>query len=347
MQQRQLGNTGIAVSELGLGCQSLGGGLYHGGRRAALDLVAAAADSGITFFDTSDHYTLGRSEEYLGAALRGRRQQVVIATKVGTTYSRVARAALTLRPAVRLFAGALRPFKLALHQARASRRNCDFSANYIRAACEASLRRLGTDYVDLLQLHKPPAALLANDELRRALETLRRDGKVRALGVAVDTHEEALLVLRNSDFRVLQLTINLLDQQPVATVLPLAQAGGVGIIARNPRAQGHLTDALSDIAAETYARNEGEVRQRTQQARAYMFLTESGRTLAQAALRFVLQLSGVSTVAPRMFNREHLPEILRTLEAPPLTAVELRRIGEVAVAAGTLAPRHRYRSTSL
>ncbi len=345
MQQRQLGRTGIAVSVLGLGCQSIGGGLYHGGRRQALNLVGAAADAGINFFDTSDHYSLGRSEEYLGAALRGRRQQLVLATKIGTTYSRFARAALTLRPGLRLFAGALRPFKLSLHHARASRRSCDFSATYVRAACEASLRRLRTDYLDLLQLHKPPAALLASDELRNALEDLRRAGKVRAVGVAVDTHEDALLALENEYFQVVQVTINLLDQQAVGTVLPLALARGVGIIARNPRAQGHLTDALSDIAAETYARNELEVQQRTHQALEFQFLTESGRTLAQAALQYVLQLPGVSVVAPRLFNSAQLPEVLRALTAPPLTTAELQRIALIAATTGNVIPTSRYRSS--
>lgn len=346
MQQRQLGNTGIAVSELGLGCQSLGGGLYHGGRRQALDLVTAAADAGIRFFDTSDHYSLGRSEEYLGAALRGRRHQVVIASKLGTTYSRFARAALTLRPAVRVFAGVLRPFKLAFHHARASRRHYDFSAAYVRRACEASLRRLRTDHLDLLQLHKPPAALLSSEELRNVLAALRREGKVRAVGVAVDAHEEALPVLEDSAFQVVQLTINLLDQQAITTVLPLAKQRGVGIIVRNPRAQGHLTDALTDIAAETYARNESEVRQRTQRARAFEFLAQSGRTLTQAALQYVLQLPGVSVVAPRLVNADQLPEVLRALTAPVLTPAELQRIAMFGAAAANATPIHRYRSTS-
>jgi aryl-alcohol dehydrogenase-like predicted oxidoreductase len=204
-----------------------------------------------------------------------------------------------------------------------------------------------TDYLDLLQLHKPPLTALSSDELRKALELLRRDGKVRALGVAVDTHEEALPVLENSDFQVVQLTINLLDQQPITTVLPLAQARGVGIIARNPRAQGHLTEALSDIAAETYARNEREVQQRTDHALAFQFLAESGKkTLAQAALQFVLQLPGVSVVAPRIFNRAQLPEVLQTLGRPPLTSAELQRIAMVATTNGNVTPRYFYRASN-
>jgi aryl-alcohol dehydrogenase-like predicted oxidoreductase len=343
MQKRTLGNTGITVSELGFGCQSLGGGLYHGGRRQALALVQSAVDAGITFFDTSDHYTLGRSEEYLGAALRGRRAQVVIATKVGTTYTRLARAALRVRPALRVLGPALRPFKLKLHHARAARRNFDFSAGYLRAACEASLRRLRTDCIDILQLHKPPPELLASEELHQTLETLRRDGLVRACGVACDSAGEGLQALERPEFSVVQLTVNLLDQEAVSGVLARASAQGVGVIARNPRAQGYLTAAFDDVTAETYARGDPEVLERQAHARAYLFLTEAGRSLAQAALRYALQVPGVSSVVPRILNVTQLTEALGALSCAPLRADELARIVAVSAGLRRTAPVVRYR----
>ncbi|MEN8132148.1 MAG: aldo/keto reductase, partial [Pseudomonadota bacterium] len=131
MGYRKLGKTELMVSEVGLGCQSIGGGLYHGNKGEALNLLHHAYDAGITFYDTSDHYSLGNSEALLGQAFRGRRDKVVIATKAGTRYSPSAKIALKLRPLLRPFGRMLRSAKLSLHHLRAAERHYDFSPEYL------------------------------------------------------------------------------------------------------------------------------------------------------------------------------------------------------------------------
>lgn len=152
MSYRRLGRSGLVVSVVGIGCNNFGRKLDRDGTRAVVD---AALDAGINFFDTADIYgePHGRSEEYLGAALRGRRDDVVLATKFGMNMS-----------------GMNGPD----HGARGARR-------YLVRAAEASLRRLGTDHIDLYQMHEPDPGTPIEETLR-ALDDLVRDGKVRYLG---------------------------------------------------------------------------------------------------------------------------------------------------------------------
>ena len=161
MKYNQLGQTDIRVSEIGLGCQSLGGGLYHRCKSESIAVVKKALDEGVNFFDTSDHYSQGLSEKWLGEALKGRRHEAVLATKAGTRYTRLGDVAGRARPALRPISRYLRPLKVSLHRMRATQKRQDFSAAYLERAVEASLRRLHTDYLDLFQLHKPPASELA------------------------------------------------------------------------------------------------------------------------------------------------------------------------------------------
>jgi aryl-alcohol dehydrogenase-like predicted oxidoreductase len=114
--------------------------------------------AGINFFDTADHYSLGLSESLLGRAFRGRRNSVVLSTKIGTVYSPIAATALRARSLLRPFSSTLRGFQLRLHHVRAAQRRYNFAPAYLERAVESCLRRLRTDYLDLLMLHKPPLA---------------------------------------------------------------------------------------------------------------------------------------------------------------------------------------------
>ncbi|MGD2113280.1 MAG: aldo/keto reductase, partial [Gammaproteobacteria bacterium] len=135
-----------------------------------------------------------------------------------------------------------------------------------------------------------------------------------------------------------QVGISLLEQEAVAEFLERARQRSLGVIARNPRAQGHLTTELHDIMAETYAKNREEVAAKTARARQFDFLVKPERSLGQAALQFVLQLSGVSCALPRAVNVAQLQENLGALEAPPLSAAELRRIATLGQPAGPVCP---------
>lgn len=344
MQYRPFGRTDLIVSELGLGCQSLGGGLFHRDDKAALALVGRAFDAGITFYDTSDHYSLGRSEELLGKAFRGRRERVIIASKVGTRYTRWARIALQARPLLRPMQRLLRPFRRPLQRARAAHRRHDFSRSYLRCSVQRSLRRLRTDYLDVLQLHKPPPAVLRDAEVLDELETLRREGKIRYYGIACDTLGDALACLDLPNIASIQIGISLLEQEALQTLLPLAARRNCAVIARNPRGYGLLTRRFDDLTAEDYARDRAAAEEMMRRARLFSFLETGERSLAQASLQFVRTLPGVSVVLPRALDGPELDEALGTLAAPPLGPPELEAIRALGEQLREPVARYSYRT---
>jgi aryl-alcohol dehydrogenase-like predicted oxidoreductase len=216
MRYRTLGQSGLLVSVVGLGCNNFGGRVDLAGTREVVD---AAIDMGVTLFDTADMYSMGASEELLGEALAGRRDQVVLATKFGHR-----RADMGYGPAAGSKGG------------RA----------YIRRAVEGSLRRLRTDYIDLYQLHMPdPATPIA--ETLAALEELVREGKVRYIGnsnFAGWRIAEAAHVAERSGgapFVSAQNHWSLLERAAEAEVVPAARHYGLGVLPYFPLANGLLT----------------------------------------------------------------------------------------------------------
>ena len=330
MNYRPLGNTGLRVSEIGVGGQSLGGGFYHRDDQEAVRMLQAAFDAGINVYDTADHYNQGLSEALIGKVFHGRRSQVVIATKAGTRYSPPAQFALRLRSVLRPASRWLRPSKIYLHQMRSTYKHGDFSPIYLRRALEASLKRLRTDYVDLLQLHKPPSWVLDEGAFCETMEQLKAEGKIRFYGVACDHGpgmiDDAMRCLKHPGLSSVQVTVNLVQRQAITSLLPQAHAQGVAVLARNPRDQGYLTTDGSDIMAETYEKTPREVQVRIEQAQRCRFLVRDRRTLAQAAIQFLLQLPEVTVVLPRLYRRQELIEVIDALRAPALTAEELHRI---------------------
>ncbi|MGB7931647.1 MAG: aldo/keto reductase [Gammaproteobacteria bacterium] len=326
MNYNRLGNTDLQVSELGLGCQSLGGGLYYRDKGESLAMVRQALEAGVTFFDTADHYSQGLSEGWLGEALRGRRHDVVLATKSGTYFTPLAGMASRMRPLLRPASRWLRPLKIHFHRMRATQKRQDFSAVYLTRAVDASLRRLHTDYLDLFQLHKPPLHVLQEGEWRDALKNLQQQGKIRHYGISCASLADAIPCLDDPDIASVQVGISLLEQGAVPEFLARARQRSLGVIARNPRAQGHLTTDLHDIMAETYAKNREDVAAKTTRALQFAFLANPDRSLGQAALQFVLQLPGITCAIPRAVNVSQLLENLGALDAPPLSATELRKI---------------------
>jgi aryl-alcohol dehydrogenase-like predicted oxidoreductase len=209
MERVQLGDSGLTVSRVGLGCNNFGSRLDLEGTRAVVD---AALDVGVTFLDTAEIYgNGGDSERFLGEVLEGRRDEVVLATKVGW-----------------------------------GRETGDGSAENVRRAIDGSLERLRTDYVDLYYLHKPdPATPIA--ETLGALDELIRAGKVRAIGCSnfsADMIAEADRVARErgtARFTVLQNEYSLLERRDEDDVLPLCLELGVSYIPYFPLASGLLT----------------------------------------------------------------------------------------------------------
>ena len=326
MNYRRLGATEIRISEIGLGCQSLGGGLYYRSKRESIAVVHLALDAGVNFFDTSDHYSQGLSEEWLGEALKGRRARAVVATKAGTRYTPLGAAAGQLRPLLRPIGSQLRPLKLAFHRMRASQKRQDFSAGYLRRAVEASLRRLNTDYLDLFQLHKPPANELRSAEWLETVDRLQDEGKIRSYGISCANVDDARMCLERPSLASVQIGLSLLELHGLPQFLDQARARSISVIARNPRAQGYLTKEFGDIMAESYASSKAEARTRRERAMQFSFLANERRTLAQSALQFVLGRPGVTSAIPRAVNISHMSENLGALTAPPISAEEMRTV---------------------
>lgn len=217
MSFRQLGDSGLVVSVAGLGCNTFGATLPPDGVPA---LVAAALDAGITFFDTADVYggTPGQSEELLGAALGGHREDVVVATKFGMDMGGVNGPDWGVRG----------------------------SRRYVRRAVESSLARLGTDHIDLLQMHAPDPVTPIEETLA-ALQELVAEGKVRYLGSSnfaawqvVDADWSARTA-GTAPFVSSQNRYNLLDRSVEAELVPALEQVGVGLIPYVPLASGLLT----------------------------------------------------------------------------------------------------------
>lgn len=288
MQHRPLGNTGVRVSEIGFGGWAIGGtadasGAPLGwGRTSDEDSLAAirrARDLGVNFFDTADSYGFGRSESLLGIVLSRIRTDIVIATKVGVT---------------RTSDGTLQK---------------NFSKQHIFHAVDGSLKRLRTDYIDLLQAHNPTIDDLRREEIQEAMERLQEIGKIRYWGVSVSTVEEGIEVINRGWGHALQVLYNVLNQAPAAELFPLAKQKGYGVIARVPLASGLLTGKFrtdSVFAADDVRQNFltpkrlAEAIPRVDEAKA--LIGGSARSLAQGALGFVLANDAVSTTIPGARN---------------------------------------------
>jgi aryl-alcohol dehydrogenase-like predicted oxidoreductase len=295
MLVRQFGVTDLRVSELGLGCARIGG-IFQGDARGFIDLLSAARDAGINFFDTADMYSQGESESLIGRAFRGSRDRVIIASKAGYVLPGrrrlVARVKPFLRPLIRL----LKVRRSAVPSGVRGQPTQDFSADYLRRAVEGSLRRLRTDYLDLFQLHSPSLEVVARGEWLGALERLKRAGKIRYFGVSVDTVEAGLAALRFPDVSSLQFVLNLLEPSAAEVLLPKARERRVAVIARECLANGLLIKEAKDIDLDAYCSSPAQKAQRTEQLASHRREAElKNTTLPRLALDYVTGLEGVSS----------------------------------------------------
>ena len=305
MQYTHVGRSGLVVSTLGLGCNNFGMRLDQAGTDA---VVAAALEAGITLFDTADIYGQGRSEEMLGRALGARRQDVVIATKFG------------IRKGLPVPAGGAR--------------------SHVIRACEASLRRLGTEYIDLYYLHTPDAGTPIAETLD-ALDTLITQGKVRYVASSnlagwqmADAHHTALARGRQP-FVACQVEWSLLQRAVEHEVVPAARHFGLGVIPYFPLASGLLTGkyrageapaqdsrlgALPAFAGVLTEQNLARVERLARIAEA------QGHTLLELAMSWLAQRPEVSSVLFGATRPEQVQANVRasawTLPAEVLAAVD-------------------------
>jgi aryl-alcohol dehydrogenase-like predicted oxidoreductase len=286
MENRKIGRIGRSVSVVGLGTWQLGADWGEIEPADALNVLDAAVEAGVTFFDTADVYGDGRSEQLIGRFLDEHADApVTVATKMGRRVDQV-------------------PENYTL-------------ANF-REWVDRSRRNLGTDQLDLVQLHCPPASVLSADEVYDALDTLVAEHAIAAYGVSVETCDEALTAMSRRGTASVQIILNAFRRKPLDDVLGAAAANGVGIIARVPLASGLLSGrytADTTFAADdhrTYNR-QGEAFDVGETFSGVDFATgvEAARefselvagagidaTPAQVALAWVVQQAGVTTVIP-------------------------------------------------
>ncbi|HEY1794239.1 MAG TPA: aldo/keto reductase [Opitutaceae bacterium] len=284
MKFRKLGRTGLEVSEIGFGAWAIGGGW---GPQSDADSVAAlgrALDLGVNFIDTAAGYGDGRSERIIASVLRGRRDSVVVATKTPPS------------------AGPWPPTPYCVASER-------YPAQYIRRNVEERLRNLGTDRIDILQLHTWTRAWNARPEAFEVLRALKEEGKVRFVGVSTPEQDQNAVIglIRAGWVDVVQVIYNIFEQEPAAELLPAAAEHGVGVIVRVVFDEGSLTGkwtAETRFAEGDFRRNyfagDRLARSVARAGRAADEVAGSGYTLPQAAIAFALAHPAVGTVIPGM-----------------------------------------------
>jgi aryl-alcohol dehydrogenase-like predicted oxidoreductase len=317
MEYRRLGSTALDVSVVGFGLWTTSTGWWGDYTDAdAVALLREARGLGITFFDASDSYGNGRSEEQLGEAF-GNDPDVVIATKGGYDFYNH---------------GDERRGQREIPQ--------DFSPRHIRRACEESLRRLRRDRIDFYQLHNPKMDTIERDETFACLEELQREGKIRsygvALGPAIGWEEEGVRVARERSIAGMQVIYNLLEQDPGRAHIAACREAGAAVLVRVPHSSGMLEGHYTEDT--TFGPND----HRRHRPRSWLinglkkveqlqFLIDArpGATLGQIALRWILSEPAIAATLPNIYNREQLVEFAGTSGVAPLTAGELARVQEL------------------
>ncbi len=283
MEQRTLGRTSRPVSVVGLGTWQLGADWGEVREPDALAVLEAAAEAGVTFFDTADVYGDGRSEQLIGRFRAAHPDlPLTVATKMGR---------------------------------REVQDPANFTLAKFREWTDRSRRNLGVDTLDLVQLHCPPTPVFSTDAVYDALDTLVAEGAIASYGVSVETCAEALAAIARPGTATVQIILNAFRLKPLDEVLPAARRAGVGIIVRVPLASGLLTGRYTrdtvfapddhrsynrhgeafDVG-ETFSGVDYE--EGVEAAREFSTLVPGGITPAQAALAWVIAQDGVSTVIP-------------------------------------------------
>jgi aryl-alcohol dehydrogenase-like predicted oxidoreductase len=317
---RPLGRSGIQVSAMGLGCWAIGGPFWFGETPAgwgevddeeSIRAVHAGIELGINFFDTSDVYGAGHSERVLARAFQGRRDKVVIATKFGNTFDEATR------------------------QGTGS----DASTDYIRSACEASLRRLNTDYIDLYQFHLNGYPSDQAGPVRDTLEELVAAGKIRAYGWSTDFPDSARVFAQGEHCTAIQHDFNVLDGS--SEIIPVCEEFNLASINRGPLAMGLLSGKYSsattlgvdDVRGTKSPEwmkffKEGKPGQEWLDKLSAIreILTSGGRTLSQGALAWLWGRSDKTVPIPGFRTVAQVTENAGAMQHGPLTADQMQEI---------------------
>jgi len=306
MEYRELGRTGWKISALSLGTWAMGSAWGAVNQRESLAALNRALDLGVNFFDTADAYG---SEPLLGQLRRQRHEPFYIATKMG----------MGVNPDPR-----------------------GYTSRNLNAFVEGSLRSLGTDTIDLMQLHCPPIQVY-NPQVFGILDDLVKQGKIRAYGVSVERIDEAMAAIQFPGVQSVMIVFNMFRMRPIEDFFPEAQRRKVGIIARVPMASGLLTGKMTRLT--TFAPDDHRTFNR--QGRAFdkgetfsgvdfekgleaveelRPLVPAGATMAQLALRWILMFEAVTCAVPGARRPAQVEDTLKAADLPPLSESTMQKI---------------------
>lgn len=322
MKYRPLGDTGVDVSVVGFGVWTVSTPMWGiTDESVGIRMLRSALNRGITFYDTADVYGDGMGETILAKAFPVERDSIVIATKFGYDFYNHP----GLQPGQR-------------------ERPHDWSPAFLRRACEASLKRLGTDHIDLYQLHNPRLDAIRRDDLWTELEALKSEGKIRMAGAALGPalkpdrqRDEGIAVARERRAAV-QIIYNLLEQPLGEAIFPVARQVGVPVITRVP----HSSDLLAGTIDETTEFAPGDHRRHrvpTDEAKKRWqidglkkvaqlgFLTEGGkRTIGQAAIQFILSEPCIASVLPNIYDENGIRDYADAPDTPEISRAEFEHV---------------------
>jgi len=322
MQQRKLGKQGLEVAAIGLGCMGMSEFYGPADDATSISVIHGALERGVTLFDTADMYGVGRNEELVGTALAGRRDRAVIATKFGF-----------------------------VREANGGRGGVSGRPEYVRSACDASLRRLKIDTIDLYYQHRVDPAVPIEDTVG-AMAELVHQGKVRFLGLSEAAPATIRRACKVHPIAALQTEFSLWSRDPEAELLALCEELGIAFVAYSPLGRGFLTGAIASTEAlakddtrrshprfgdDNLAQNRALVGKLTELARAHSC------TPAQLAIAWLLARAPFIIPIPGTRKLSRLEENLASA-AIALTAADLAAIDQVAppgAAAGLRYPAER------
>lgn len=307
MKKRQLGSSDLFISELGLGCMSLGTDPAH-----VQKMIEAALEEGINYFDTADLYDFGENEKLVGHSLKSVREQVVIATKAGNRWNK-----------------------------QKDGWSWDPSKEYIKEAVKDSLKRLGTDYIDLYQLHggtiNDPI-----DETIEAFEELKEEGFIRYYGISSIRPNVIREYVSRSSILSVMMQYSILDRRPEEEALPLLYKNGISAVTRGPLAKGLLSEKMLEKASQS-------VKEKGYLDYSYAELEETinsirerlsdDRPMTEIAFQYNLADPAVASAVAGASRVEQVKENAKAVRANPLTGEELTIIK--AIAKQTLYEQHR------
>ena len=314
MKYQTLGRTGFEISEISLGTWQVGGRWGENFSHQNADkILNTAVDQGINFIDTADVYGDGESEKAVGRLVRSRSERIYVATKCGRR----------LNPHV----------------------NASYTPEAMRGFVEDSLKNMGLETIDLIQLHCPPTEVYYRPEIFGEFDKLIREGKIQKLGVSVEKVEEALKAIEYDNVHTVQIIFNIFRQRPAELFFQQAVRKNIGIIVRVPLASGLLSGKFSTGTVFS----EGDHRNFNRDGKAFdKGETFSGvnydlgleavdaikaifpeKPLALIALKWILAFEAVSCVIPGASNMEQLLSNVEASEMPPLPYSEFNEINEI------------------